>query len=472
MEVVWRTLKEFSCETSVSGINNSAKGNSRIRSTAWLAVFGLLAYATADGIYGIVVDYLKYPVITNTDLTHRSEVDFPAVTICNLNRVNCHNAFQAMFDIKTEINNSTLTTSELENLELILIKLTELISSNVTNCMFPICTSLKKNVGKFRNTTNTDPQLFMLLGSGCPLNEDEEIMYCNFLLEIKEDGEVEKEDQDKANELFAAQGCSISTACSYCHEEKGGKDSKGKDKDKNKEKTCLNAKPAVCDTLEATEGGEKGKNGKESQGKSKEKDSSASNTNIASDENVSDSGNEDTGNSSKNNDSEQNSNGKSSEVSGTNSKSSSGAVDSASSNSETTELQATTSNKDSKSEKTTQDSESKAEVNESDISNSSNAEKENANTEVDSQTTKATTTSSKSNSKTNEKSSGNKKGSKTKRDAYFPLIRIKRKGGGGGGHGHGKEGENKGPEEETKSVDFDSDARFVKRIMDIPPKYR
>ena len=48
-----------------------------------------------------------------------------------------------------------------------------------------------------------------------------------------------------------------------------------------------------------------------------------------------------------------------------------------------------------------------------------------------------------------------------------PLVRKKRKGGGG----PPRKGEKDSPDE-AKSVDFDSDARFVKRMMDILPKYR
>ena len=182
-------------------------------------MFAVLAYATVDGIYDIVLDYL------------------PAVTICNLNRVNCHNAFQAMFDIKTTIDNSSLGNTELAMMELTLIQLTELVSSNVTNCMFP-------------NSNNDE--------------------------ETKENGRDNSEG-----------------------------------------------------------------------------------SNVTSD-------------------------------------------------------------------------------------------------------------SSKTNNKTNEKSSENQSGRKAKREAENPpLIRVKRKG------PHSKhEGDSKGPDEETKSVDFDSDARFVKRMMDIPPKYR
>ena len=36
-------------------------------------------------------------------MTVIAQVDFPAVTICNINRVNCHNAFVAFYNIKTTL---------------------------------------------------------------------------------------------------------------------------------------------------------------------------------------------------------------------------------------------------------------------------------------------------------------------------------------------------------------------------------
>jgi hypothetical protein len=34
----------------------------------------------------VIVDFLKYPVVTNNQLNHRPTIEFPAITICNLNR--------------------------------------------------------------------------------------------------------------------------------------------------------------------------------------------------------------------------------------------------------------------------------------------------------------------------------------------------------------------------------------------------
>ena len=147
LKVIKATLKDFVSETSISGINNSGKCKSKVRSSIWLVIFTVLAYFTANGIYEIVVDFFEYPVITNTDLTYKSEVDFPAVTICNLNRVNCHNAFQAMYSIKQTIrSNLSLEKDEMTELQTAQSQLDYLLSANVTNCQYPICNSLKSEV--------------------------------------------------------------------------------------------------------------------------------------------------------------------------------------------------------------------------------------------------------------------------------------------------------------------------------------
>ena len=40
------------------------------------------------------------------------QVDFPGVTVCNLNRVNCHNAFMAAFNITSMLKNTDLSDEE------------------------------------------------------------------------------------------------------------------------------------------------------------------------------------------------------------------------------------------------------------------------------------------------------------------------------------------------------------------------
>ncbi len=48
-------------------------------------------FLTMEGLYTIVSEANSYPVVTTTQLVTRSTVTFPAVTVCNLNRINCAN---------------------------------------------------------------------------------------------------------------------------------------------------------------------------------------------------------------------------------------------------------------------------------------------------------------------------------------------------------------------------------------------
>ena len=435
MEVVSQTLREFGSETSISGINNSAKGNSRIRSSIWLTVFAVLAYFTVAGIYDIVLEFFEYPVITNTDLTYKSEVDFPAVTICNLNRVNCHNAFQAMYDIRSTIaSNSSLGREELEELEETLVKLETLVSTNVTDCMYPICISLQSQVGQIRNN-DTDEQLIILLESKCPLDTDQEKMYCNFLLEIKDDNEPKDVINGKADELFSSMGCTVTFACSYCLKPQSGKDSKQEPGSQDKQ-TCLNTKPASCQTIEkevstTAQGQDKAENAPEGKSDSNSNTSADISTSLKSQEP------EETTSTNKNEGTKTSGNISSTE--NPESKTSISTNDSLIINQTTITIEEARKEASAQTNETIKDGTTEGIATETKISASNETLSVNTSTYI---------IEGSSDSKQN-----------------IPLVRQKRQGG-------PPNGPNEGPKDSTKSVDFDSDARFVKRMMDILPKYR
>ena len=62
------------------------------------------AYCANDNtnsVVQILVEFWEWPIVTSTDVSYKAKVDFPAVTICNLNRMNCHNAFQVFTENPT-----------------------------------------------------------------------------------------------------------------------------------------------------------------------------------------------------------------------------------------------------------------------------------------------------------------------------------------------------------------------------------
>ena len=83
--VIWRTLVNFGQESSISGLNNAAKAKSLIRSLVWLALFLVLASLTMRNFILIWMDFNTHPIVTSTELTQEKSVEFPAITVCNLN---------------------------------------------------------------------------------------------------------------------------------------------------------------------------------------------------------------------------------------------------------------------------------------------------------------------------------------------------------------------------------------------------
>ena len=85
--VIWNITLSYGRESSIAGFNNAFKAKSRIRSFLWITIFAVLGIMTIVQFVNVIVDYYQYPVITMIDLSHKPSVPFPAVTVCNLNRL-------------------------------------------------------------------------------------------------------------------------------------------------------------------------------------------------------------------------------------------------------------------------------------------------------------------------------------------------------------------------------------------------
>jgi len=86
-KIISVTWSDFCSKTSIGGLCNVGFTNSFIRKTYWLVVFTILSMITLPSFRATITSYLEYQVVTNTELTYRSNINFPAVTICNFNRL-------------------------------------------------------------------------------------------------------------------------------------------------------------------------------------------------------------------------------------------------------------------------------------------------------------------------------------------------------------------------------------------------
>ena len=79
--------------------------------------------ATIYSVFDNIKTYLAYGIVTSTDLSHKTSIIFPAVSICNLNRVHCTNLFEETVVqqerlerlLKNETENATLGETETTN---------------------------------------------------------------------------------------------------------------------------------------------------------------------------------------------------------------------------------------------------------------------------------------------------------------------------------------------------------------------
>ena len=84
--ILLEVLKNFVRETSVAGLNNAGKAKSKLRILYWTVIFLVLIYFTMTAFIGVITDFQAHPVSTSSDQMHRTNVLFPAVSVCNQNR--------------------------------------------------------------------------------------------------------------------------------------------------------------------------------------------------------------------------------------------------------------------------------------------------------------------------------------------------------------------------------------------------
>ena len=160
---ILNTFLEFSGETSIAGINNAGKKKSWLRSGVWLVIFLVFICLTGQNVYKIGLDYYKYPVTTSTDMLDQASILLPAVTVCSLNRVHCHNAVATLLQMKTSLNTSSgLSGSARAEVERELKVVSQMVAAEVTDCLPTFCVAMKKRLGKVFIPANIDklmPQL-------------------------------------------------------------------------------------------------------------------------------------------------------------------------------------------------------------------------------------------------------------------------------------------------------------------------
>ncbi|GFN93980.1 acid-sensing ion channel 5 [Plakobranchus ocellatus] len=92
-------IHEFTQSTSMHGVQHIMRHRSVWRRMVWsVLVIGFVAWA-AHNVYQIISDYKSNPVQTSVSSEYQSKLNFPAVTVCNLNRIKLSKAPQSLVQI-------------------------------------------------------------------------------------------------------------------------------------------------------------------------------------------------------------------------------------------------------------------------------------------------------------------------------------------------------------------------------------
>ena len=165
LRIIWETCINWCHSTSIAGLAKAVQSKSHFKKAYWACLFCIGAFATLYNLFVTLNEYFAYDVSTSTDLDFQRSVAFPAVSICNLNRlvlydftifqyyiiyytrVHCIHLMEEQHKVFIEINELTNSTNDDATQQLLSTKtktwenLDKLINSS--GCLEQICDLLE-----------------------------------------------------------------------------------------------------------------------------------------------------------------------------------------------------------------------------------------------------------------------------------------------------------------------------------------
>ncbi|XP_023215424.1 amiloride-sensitive sodium channel subunit gamma-like [Centruroides sculpturatus] len=107
----------FAYRSSAHGIPRIASSQNRFRRFMWIIVFLVAVAGFAYHSIYLILTYLSYPRMTTTEEIHADQIDFPYVTVCNLNPLKKSYFADYLAEISTSTPRSTEDTQSDDLLE-------------------------------------------------------------------------------------------------------------------------------------------------------------------------------------------------------------------------------------------------------------------------------------------------------------------------------------------------------------------
>ncbi|XP_059096686.1 acid-sensing ion channel 4-A-like [Tigriopus californicus] len=99
--------------TTIGGLTHFRGNNICLSKAIWFILFIAGICATIWQIYSVLINYFEYNVITSVTNDEAQTMNFPAVTICNANRVHCGNLRNLIWNISQETGDNEETLKKL-----------------------------------------------------------------------------------------------------------------------------------------------------------------------------------------------------------------------------------------------------------------------------------------------------------------------------------------------------------------------
>lgn len=107
-KTLWTVIREASNEywshTNIGGLAQAYTAHGYLFRFVWLILFAYGFYKTIADVIVVVTDFLAHTHVSQIDVTHETTATFPAVTVCNQNRIDCEELLAAV------LLNSTLAS--------------------------------------------------------------------------------------------------------------------------------------------------------------------------------------------------------------------------------------------------------------------------------------------------------------------------------------------------------------------------
>ena len=85
-----KVMQWFIKFTSIGGFTQTRDSDNKLSKFIWGILFLVGLALTIMGIVKLVIDFIRFDTTTNVELGHNSSgLIFPAVTVCNQNRIHC-----------------------------------------------------------------------------------------------------------------------------------------------------------------------------------------------------------------------------------------------------------------------------------------------------------------------------------------------------------------------------------------------